>query len=278
MSLIAASRSEVTKQFTTSMWWILGLVLIAYVGSTAAGLAFVFSASADGSLPTPDGAGGAPSIDPEMLPPVLYSLASSVGYVFPLLIGTLMVTNEFRHQTLTPTFLATPRRGVSLAGKMLTGLLMGALFAVLGLIASVAPSALALTVFGFDTALDSSDTWALIGRTALALMIWVLVGIGVGALVRNQVAAVVIVLAFTQFVEPIARTLAGLVDGLSEVLQYLPGAASDALVGASVFTTFTADMGSLVQLEWWAGGLVLLGYAVILIVLGHIFSWRRDVT
>lgn len=278
MTLIAASRSEVTKQFTTSMWWILGLVLVAYVASTAAGLGFVFAASADGTIPLPEGTGATPSIDPEVLPPVLYSLASSIGYVIPLLIGTLMVTNEFRHQTLTPTFLATPRRGTALAGKLLVGVVMGAIFAVLGLVAAVVPASIALSIFGFDTGLGSSDTWALFGRTAIALTIWVLVGIGVGALVRNQVAAVVIVLAFTQFVEPVARTLAGLVDGLSEVLQYLPGAASDALVGASVFTTFTADLGGLVQLEWWAGGLVLLGYATILIVLGHLVSWRRDVT
>lgn len=278
MSLATASRSELTKQFTTSMWWILGLVLIAYVGSTAAGLGFVFAASADGSLPSPEGTNAPPAIDPELLPPVLYSLASSIGYVFPLLIGTLMVTNEFRHQTLTPTFLATPRRGVAMGGKLVVGVVMGAMFAVVGLIAAVGPGAIALSVFGFDTALDSADTWALLGRTAIALIIWVLIGIGVGTLVRNQVAAVVIVLAFTQFVEPIARTLAGLVDGLSEVLQFLPGAASDALVGASVFTTFTAEMGDLAELEWWAGGLVLLGYAAVLIILGHLFSWRRDVT
>ena len=31
------------------------------------------------------------------------------------------------------------------------------------------------------------------------------------------------------------------------------------------------------SLEWWGGGLVLLGYAVVLLVLGHLLSWRRDV-
>ena len=31
-------------------------------------------------------------------------------------------------------------------------------------------------------------------------------------------------------------------------------------------------------LEWWVGGLVLLGYAVLLVLLGHLLSWRRDVT
>ena len=36
MSLTAATRSETTKQFTTSIWWVLAVVLFAYVGFTAA--------------------------------------------------------------------------------------------------------------------------------------------------------------------------------------------------------------------------------------------------
>ncbi len=34
---------------------------------------------------------------------------------------------------------------------------------------------------------------------------------------------------------------------------------------------------SAAPLEWWAGGLVLAAYAALLMLLGHIFSWRRDV-
>ena len=51
MSLATATRSETTKQFTTSMWWILAIVLVAYVAFTAAVLGFVFSAGATGALP-----------------------------------------------------------------------------------------------------------------------------------------------------------------------------------------------------------------------------------
>ena len=73
----------------------------------------------------------------------------------------------------------------------------------------------------------------------IAFVLWVLVGIGVGALVRNQVGAIVGVLVFTQFLEPVGRTAAGFVEGLSNVTRFLPGAASDALVGASLFNTAT---------------------------------------
>ncbi|QKJ20747.1 ABC transporter permease [Microbacterium hominis] len=272
MSLATATRSESTKQFTTAMWWVLAIVLFAYVGFTAAVLGFVFAASATGSLP-----GDAPTIPEDGLAPVLYSTATAVGYVFPLLIGTLMVTGEFRHRTLTPTFLATPRRGMVLVAKLLVGVLLGALYGIVGIAASVGPSVGFLLGFDIDAQLTSVDTWAMFGRMLLAFVLWVLIGIGTGALVRNQVGAIVGVLVFTQFLEPVARTAAGFVDGLTDVTRFLPGAASDALVGASLLTAST-DLPTEDPLEWWVGGLVLLGYAVVTVLLGLLTSWRRDVS
>lgn len=276
MSISAVTRSESTKLFSTAMWWILAIVLVAYIGLTAAGLGFVISASAAGDLPGQQaGAAGFPTDNAAGL---LYSIAASVGYVFPLLIGTLMVTAEFRHHTLTPTFLATPRRGRVLWAKVFVGIGIGVVYAVIALIAAVGPAAGFLAGFGQDTALDTADTWAMLGRIVIAFAVWVLIGIGVGALVRNQVAAVVIVLAFTQFVEPIARVAGMFVDGLDSALRFLPGAASDALVGSSIYSASIGTGGGTAdQLDWWAGGAVLLGYAVVLIVLGHLTSWRRDV-
>jgi hypothetical protein len=273
MSLTAATRAETTKLFSTSIWWILAIVLFAYVAFTAAALGFVYAAAATGSLP-----GNAPPLPEEGLPAILYSTATSVGYVFPLLVGTLMVTAEFRHKTLTPTFLATPKRGVVLWAKILVGVGVGVLFGVLGVLSSAVPAAGLLAGYGLHTDLTSPDTWALFGRMILAFVLWVLIGIGVGALVRNQVGAIVGVLVFTQFLEPVGRAAAAFVDGLSDVTRFLPGAASDALVGASVFNAAAPGGAGGTPLEWWAGGLVLLGYAVVLLVLGHLFSWRRDVT
>jgi ABC-2 type transport system permease protein len=271
MSLATATRSETTKQFTTSMWWIIAIVLVAYVAFTAVALAFVMAAAGSGDLGS-----DAPQLPAADIPPLLYSSATAVGYVFPLLIGTLMVTTEFRHKTLTPTFLAVPRRGVVLWAKLATGVLMGALYGVIGVIASVGPAAAVLAAYSMETQLDSVDTWALFGRMLIAFVLWVFIGIGVGALVRNQVGAIVGVLVFTQFVEPIVRTAAAFAEGIEPYTRYLPGAASDALVGASVFSMAMPSGSD--QLEWWVGGLVLLGYAAVLLVLGSLFSWRRDVS
>ncbi|MCH6231683.1 ABC transporter permease subunit [Microbacterium sp. CFH 31415] len=272
MSLAAATRSETTKQFSTAMWWVLAIVLAGYVGFTAAALGFVFAAAATGSLP-----GDAPPLPEDGLAGLLYSTATAVGYVFPLLIGTLMVTAEFRHKTLTPTFLATPRRGRVLWAKLFAGVVLGVLYGVIGIAAAVGPSVGFLAGYGIDTMLASIDTWAQFGRMLLAYVLWVLIGIGVGALVRNQVGAIVGVLVFTQFIEPIARLAATFIEQIGDYTQYLPGAASDALVGSSIFA-MSMQGGSVDQLEWWVGGLVLAGYAVVFLVLGYLTSWRRDVS
>lgn len=272
MTVSNVTRSEFTKVFSTSLWWILLIVLVGYVAFTAGALAFVIGGVSSGLLPT---GGSSPMPSGSTVAPTLYALAASVGYVVPLILGTVMVTGEIRHQTLTATFLTTPRRSTVLWAKVVAGIGMGVIFGVAGVVSSTGPAAGILAAFGLETDLGSRDTWALIGRVVLAFAIWVVVGIGVGSLVRNQIAAVVGVLVFTQFIEPIARTAGAFVDGISEVTRYLPGAATDALVGSSIFTA--SGLGSS-SLEWWAGGLVLLGYAVVFLVLGGLSSWRRDVS
>lgn len=271
MSLATATRSELTKQFTTAIWWILALVLALYVAFIAAGFGWALAAVATGSLPGAQG----PQVPAEVLPPIVYSVASSFGYVFPLLIGTLMATSEFRHKTLTPTFLAVPRRGTALAAKVVVALVLGALYGVVGVVATAGPGALVLAASGVDTQLGDSDTWALLARMVLAFAIWALVGLGVGTVVRNQVVAIVLVLAFTQFIEPIARVAGGFVEALEPITRFLPGAAGDALVGSSALSI--AATGTAEPLEWWAGGLVLLGYAAVFLVVGQVTTWRRDV-
>lgn len=272
MSFIKATRSEVTKQFSTKMWWVLAIILVIYLAPTVGGLGFVMIAVAEGMIPSE--AVNVPL--PPNLPELLYSFSSSLGYAFALLVGTLMVTSEFRHSTLTPTFLATPKRGRSLMAKVFVGIYIGVIYGVIALASSVGPGAGLLAGFGYDTGLGDPETWMLFGRIMLALVLWTLMGIGVGALVRNQVAAVVGVIAFTMFLEPIVRTAAGLVSDLERFAAFLPGAASDALVGASFYQLATPP--GAFALEWWAGGAVLAGYTFVFMILGYIFSWRRDVS
>ena len=275
MSVLRALGSEFEKVFTTRMWWLLGLLLVGYVAFLAGG----FGAFLGWAVENPDAAANAGNtqLPPGMqLAPLIYSFASSIGYVFPVLLGALAVTGEFRHRTLTPTFLAEPHRSVVLGAKFVSELLLGAGFGVIAFLTSVGTGAAALAAFGLDTELGEPDTWALIGRGVLAMALWATIGVGLGSLVPNQVAAIVIVLAFTQFIEPILRLAASLNDVTATIGQFLPGAASDALVGASFYSI--ASVGAAESLDWWQGGLVLLAIGVVATLIGGATTWRRDVT
>lgn len=265
-------RSEYLKVVSVRIWWVLLLVLLGYIGFTAGLLALAFGgvASVSGS--------NLPPIPEASLPPLIYSVAASIGYVFPVLFGTLATTTEFRHQTLTPTFLATPRRGIVLAGKLAVAAVFGVVYALGALIMSVGVGAAILAATGHDTGLGQGDTWLLIGRIVLAMVLWAVIGVGLGALIPNQVAAVVVVLAFTQFVEPVLRLASSLSDLTGSVGQFLPGAASDALVGSSIFSFLGATGGQVRSLDWWQGGLILLGLAAAVTALGLCTNWRKDVT
>lgn len=275
MIFVAAIRSEFAKIFTVRMWWVLLLVLVAYVAFTAGLLAAVFGGLGEHMVAT---GGNVPALPAAALPPVIYSIASSIGYVFPVLFGTLATTGEFRHQTLTPTFLAQPNRGTVLAAKLVALAVMGAVYGVASLVASVGLGASILTATGNSAALGDPDTWAMIARVILAMSMWAIIGVGLGALIPSQVAAIVIVLAFTQFVEPVLRLVASFWEWTAEIGTFLPGAASDALVGSSIFTSLGATTGEVQSLEWWQGGLVLLALAVAAAGIGYVTSWRNDVT
>jgi ABC-2 type transport system permease protein len=268
-----AFRAEVAKLLTTRIWWILAIILLVYIGFVSGGLGALFGFLSKSGDEQPQ---GAPPM--EILAPMLYGSVSTFGYVFPVLLGALAVTSEYRHRMLTPTFLATPKRGMVLGAKSATLLIFGAIYGVVGVLASVGAGAGVLALFGLDTQLDNSDTWAMVGRAVLALALWAVIGVGLGALIPNQVAAIVVILAFTQFVEPTLRAVTMFAGWAASIGRFLPGAASDALVGApSLFNTGAAGTGA-EPFEWWQGGLLLAALALALTVVGYFVSWKRDVT
>jgi hypothetical protein len=275
---MAAIRAEFTKVLTTRLWWILAIALFAYVALVAGGLGALFAAITTGKLTPSSAGGGGGGGTPRFgeLAPLVYSFATSIGYVFPVLLGAVVTTGEFRNQTLTPTFLATPKRSIVLGAKSLSSLVVGAGYGVIALIGSVGIGAIGLAAFGVDTHLGDGDTWALIGRVLIAMALWAAIGVGLGVLVPNQAAVIIIILAFTQFVEPLLRLVSSFSAPTAQIGKFLPGASSDALVGSSVFTISSATTAQ--QLDWWQGGLVLLAYAVVLTALGNFLTWRKDVT
>src|SRR5690606_13696165 len=94
--MIRAIRSETIKLFSLRLWWVLALILFGYVAFTAGllGLAFGFGLDTGADA-------GQPQLPQQTLPPIIYSVATAIGYVIPLILGTLSSTGEVRYQTLT---------------------------------------------------------------------------------------------------------------------------------------------------------------------------------
>lgn len=268
----AAVRTEYRKVVSTRLWWILLIAMAVYMAFLAGVMAWALTA---GSTTTgPDGGQEDLVLSAEAVVRTVYTIAVSFGYVFPLVVGALSVSSEYRHQTITPTFLAEPRRTVVLLAKLVAGAVLGVLFGAVGTAATVAAGAGVLTALGEPTMLDLASTWRTLGLSVLALAVWSLLGVAFGLVLTNQVAVVVVLLAFTQFVEPVLRFVLALTSWGGGVAAYLPGAAGEAISGGS----FYAETGLSELLPWWQGLLVLLGYTVVLAVVGRVTTFRKDVT
>ncbi len=266
-----ALTGEWRKVVTTRMWWLLAIVMLGYLAFLGAVMAFSLTTDPSGMT---GGAGDAEPLGGHAVTQTVATLAVSLGYVFPLVIGALSMTGEYRHRTIAPTLLAEPRRGLVLLAKLVVGLALGLVYGVVGLLGAVLGALPFLLAQGDAHYLGDADILRTMGFAVLAVAIWCPIGVGVGSLLTNQVAAVVVILAFTQFVEPILRIGFAAVDALSGLQKLLPGAAAEALAGASLYST----SGMLDLLGRWEGALVLLAYAAAFALVARYTTLRRDVS
>ncbi len=260
----AALVAELRKLTTTRMWWLLLIVMVGYLAFVAGVVAL------SQTVLLPEGATGP---DADVAASSTYSLVNGVGYVFPLIIGSLAMTTEFRHQTITQSLLADPDRTTFLLAKLVAIIPIGLVAGLAATVAVVGAGAPVLALAGDGSMLGDGDVLLGVVFGVVVVALWSVIGVGFGSWVSNQVAAIVVILAFTQFVEPIARVALVQVDAFDRIGAFLPGAAADALIGAS----FIGDPSDLDLLPRWAALVVLLAYAVLFAVIGRLTTLRRDI-
>jgi ABC-2 type transport system permease protein len=185
----------------------------------------------------------------------------SIAGVFAALAGILIVTSETRFGTIRPTFLATPSWTRILGAKVIGTFIAGVVMGVLGMLFSYVIGYICLSQRGIPRLLDSGDnTWLLVGAI-VGSGIWGAIGVGVGTVIRNQIGAVIAFLAFAFVLENI---LFGLVPSVG---RYVPSQAQSAFEGSHADHMLTPAV----------GGLVLLAWAVVLVVVGYAMTRNRDV-
>jgi ABC-2 type transport system permease protein len=251
--MTALVRAEFRKLTTTKLWlWMLILGLGMTGATTSAAIGF--------AEPGPLG------LDTVAGQRTIFAQATATLVVVGIL-GIVGVTGEFVHQTATPTFLAMPRRGKVVGAKLLT-------YAVAGLVYSSACTivvpAVALPWFAaknVDVVLTGADLARTLAGVAFEVALYAVLGVAIGCLVRNQIAAIV---GFVVYIFVVGPILTG-VHATSDIAQYLPYQAGNAL-GRLTSSTDAAMLGQA------AGGLTLLVWALSFAAVGTRVAVRRDIT
>ncbi len=201
---------------------------------------------------------------------------TGITFLAPVL-GVICITSEYRHKTMTSTLVLTPRRTRVLDAKVIVTAWWCSLMAILSLVTVAAIGLPWNAALGGVTSQVTDQLGAVVPGLIAATILLGLFGLGFGTLVKNQVAGILITIGGTFILEPL---LVGLARGIFQYdLNWLPSAAAEALAGALARGGIGGNHDATTHLlTWWQGGLAMLGWGLIPLLLGYFTTVRRDVT
>lgn len=188
--------------------------------------------------------------------------------VFALILGILAVTTEFRHGTITPTLIVAPDRVRLVMAKLAAHALAGLVLGILAVGLTTAIVLTGLSARDIDTGLTSEEITKVVIGLILATTLWAALGVGLGALVRNQVGAIVGALGWTLLVENLLTIIPTVGDWTQ---KYGLNGVTNAL--SNIESEVTGDV-----LSQGAGGALLVAYTAAFVIAGTLAMRRRDVT
>jgi ABC-2 type transport system permease protein len=180
--------------------------------------------------------------------------------VFVFTLGALLSTNEFRHRTADSTFIITPQRERVVAAKLLVGALAGLVFAVEFITVN---AGLGLSILSNrDVPVDGDTAVDIYTGVGVGMVLACVFGVGLGAVLRNQVVTVVTGLA-------VFFVLRGVALLIGDPGTYFPAESLAGLQGA---------VGEDFLLSQVTGGLVFGSYCVVFAIAGMIVTRVREIS
>ncbi|MGE0068145.1 MAG: ABC transporter permease [Solirubrobacterales bacterium] len=235
-------RSEWIKLFTTRTTWVMlgiGLAIEGVVVGLVTGLAEMRNLEVD-------------------------DLITGLGLLMTLLmvLGVLVITTEFRHGTASSTFLVTPRRWPVLLAKLGACLLVGV---AAGLAFVAVNAAIVLPIYSGRGGVlpETSRLVDVYAGVVVSFGLLAAFGLGIGAIVRNQVGAIIAAIAVFFVVSGLPELLPGSIG------EYFPAQALGSLHG------HVEGDGTLTQV---GGGLVLATWSLALVAIGTVLTMVRDLS
>jgi ABC-2 type transport system permease protein len=267
-------RAEFRKMFSTKLWWALLVPVVAL-----AALVNLFGGLFTAALSSVQGGAGTPSLLPAS---VAYGL--SLTSVFAAVYAIVAAAGEFRHRTVTTTYLLAPRRGRVLLAKTLASATMGMVYAacavVVGVVAGLAAQA------GVP---DLGTLMAVAGIGIAVAALWGALGTALGTAISNQATVLVVALVYMLVGELLVSALLNNSGSaaLARFSAFLPVNAGD----VALYDLPAADIAGregprVVELlagvtappHWWGALLVLAAWTAAATATAWVVGGRRDVT
>ncbi len=246
-------RAEIRKLTSTRLAWVL---LLATAALVAVNVGATMAVSTTESLRRQSG-----GIDVQTAGGVRTVLALAAGgNQLAVVLGIVLVTTEFRHRTISETFLLEPDRFRVVFAKLSAALVAGAVFGAASVVAAFSVALPWLAARGIPVPAGDAAGAAL--GSFVAVTLWCALGVGIGSLITHQVGAIVTGLLGVSIVSGILFSV------VPAVGRYLPEAAGAALAGSSSGHTLPA----------WAGGLILAAYVASTAAAGAFAMSRRDIS
>lgn len=192
---------------------------------------------------------------------VFFLLVSINVGLFSLIIGMRTVTDEYRHGTILHAFLSDPKRLKTLVAKAAAAAVAAFALAAVALTATVLVALPLASAKGGSLTVSGSDIAAAIGFL-VANALWAVIGVGVGSVVRHQVATIVGGVVWVFVIENLGSGFLG------DAGAYLPGQAAYALSQAEANSS---------ALEASSAATVMAVYAIGLFLFGLVATRRRDI-
>ena len=270
-NLFRLMRAEVAKIRTTKTWWLLAIGIVAFT-------ALAFTSNAFGhhfELQPPAGAQPGPE-EQAQIAQAHTAAGLFFGLLLALIMGILVVTNEFFHQTATTTFMTSPHRTTVVLAKAAAAILFAVLFWAVSTVLDIVATPIYLHSQHVTVSLTQWTVVQSVLLNLLAFAIWAIFGMGLGTLIRSQIGSVITGMAL-----------------------YLIGTAAVAIIGAILYNVFhqvwirTAQViapavASMIMITpgeayphaapQWVGGAVLIGYAIVTGFVGILIMRRRDIS
>jgi hypothetical protein len=187
-----------------------------------------------------------------------------------LVLGLLGLTTEFRHKTITPTLLATPNRWLLLAGKAASYAVFAIVYALICVLLNFAIAIIWLSAAGVPLDYGHGVPGGVL-KAFLSLVLTGMFGLGLGALLRNQAAAMVFGIVYIFILDNVLNFVPWVRKGYA----WTPGGGLKAFLSNGHIEGMPDDVHLLAPV---AGGLLFLAWALALLAVGGRFSLSRDIS